>query len=168
MGETKSFIPPNLIHLSPPSNSQPKDCKQDEECNLGIGQLAGSLSPVRDIDVNSPHFGGCLPESGWLIVYEPDISPLSGEIESDLTTCRDGMLEFTLGIMLGWEEEFSDFRGWNVGVGVADRGGESVCVCGGLVVELDRQWGSGGCDRVWALNVSTKSSMNNQTYNNGI
>jgi len=57
--------------------------------------------------------------------------------------------------MLGWKEEFGHFRGWDVGAGVADRGVESVCVCGGLVVELDRQWGSGGSDRVRALIIST-------------
>jgi hypothetical protein len=155
MGETKSFIPPNLIHLSPPSDSQPEDCKQDKECNLGIGQFARSLGPVGDIEINPPHFRGRLPESGRLIVNEPDISSLSGEIESDLTTCRDGVLESTLGVMLGWEEELSNFRDWSAGGGIADRGGESICVCGGLVVEFDRQRGSGGCDRVWALDIST-------------
>lgn len=78
------------------------------------------------------------------------------------------MLEFALGIMLGWEEEFSDFRGWNVGVGVADRGCESVCVCGSLVVEFDRQRGSGGSDRVWPLHISTISTTGGETHDNGI
>jgi len=56
MGETKSLIPPNLIHLRPPSNSQPEDCKQDEKCNLDTGHLARSLSSIRDIEIDPPHF----------------------------------------------------------------------------------------------------------------
>jgi hypothetical protein len=158
MGETKPFIPPNLVHLSPPSNSQPEDRKQDEECNLGIGQLARSLSPIRDIDIDPPHFRGRLPESGRFIIDKPDISSLSGEIKSDLTTCRDGMLEFALGIMLGWEEEFGHFRDWGICGGVADGGCESVCVGGSFVVEFNRQRGSGGSDRIWPLHISTIST----------
>ena len=57
--------------------------------------------------------------------------------------------------MLGWEEEFGHFGGRDIGAGDADRGGESVCIGGSLVVELDRQWGSGGSDRVRALMIST-------------
>jgi len=65
------------------------------------------------------------------------------------------MLEFTLGVMLGWKEEFSHFRDRGIGGRVADRGGEPVCVCGRLVVEFDRQWGSGGSDRVRALHINS-------------
>jgi hypothetical protein len=70
--------------------------------------------------------------------------------------------------MLGWKEEFGNFRDWGLGGGVTDRGGESVRVGGSFIVELNRQWGTSGCDRVWALHISTRSSMNGETCDNGI
>jgi len=70
--------------------------------------------------------------------------------------------------MLSRKEEFSHFRSWGIGVRVADRGAESVCVGGSFVIELDRQRGSGGSDCVWALSISNRSIVDGETYDYSI
>jgi len=100
MGITKFLVPPNLIHLCPVRNHQPEDGKDDKQCNLGIRDFASTSSLSRDVNIDSSAFIGDTPVG--CLIDEPNISSLSRIIESDLTTCRESMLEFTFLVMLGW------------------------------------------------------------------